>query len=367
MRGVFLDELTWPEAEARFRAGALVVVPIGAFAKEHGPHLPLGTDALVARELARRVAEALPVVVAPVVGFGYYPAFVHYPGSQHLRAETFVALLTDLFEGLVRQGVTRLAVINTGVSTEAPLRVAVRDFYTARGVRVATADIRGLGRATRGLLHQRLGGHADEEETSLVLAIAPGAVRLDRARPDYGHALGAPQTVFYQPTVFDGDPGSGPDHSATGARGDPTLATREKGQAILAEMARELVEGLAALYPDLGATRAGSRRAGGPRPVRGRGPGAYSDRIGTLNLLPLDLSRHLDEIRPRTKRHRSFDQLIAVGAVTTAYHENHIDRCRKLGNGQLVFNRRITNRFTDFQLLDARPQSRDYRTIFLRA
>ena len=251
MRGVFVEELTWPEAEARFRAGALVVVPIGAFAKEHGPHLPLNTDALVARELARRVAEALPVVVAPVVGFGYYPAFVSYPGSQHLRVETFVALLTDVFEGLVRQGVTRLAVINTGVSTEGPLRVAVRDFYAACGIRVATADIRGLGAATRPLLSQRLGGHADEEEASLVLAIVPQAVRLDRARPDYGHALASPATVFYQPTVFDGDPASGPDYSATGARGDPTLATAEKGQAILAEMARELIAGLTTLHPDL--------------------------------------------------------------------------------------------------------------------
>jgi creatinine amidohydrolase len=249
-RGVWLEELTWPEADVRFRAGAVVVIPVGAAAKEHGRHLPLSTDALVARELARRVADELPVVVAPVVSFGYYPAFVGYPGSQHLRAETFVALLTDVFAGLVRQGVTRIAVINTGVSTEAPLRIAVRDVYAIHRVRVAVADIRGLGRGATDLLGQKLGGHADELETALVLAIAPHAVRMDQAEPDYGHALEAPATVFYQPTVFDADPASGPDYSRTGARGDPSLATVEKGRQILEAMARELCDGLRALYPE---------------------------------------------------------------------------------------------------------------------
>jgi creatinine amidohydrolase len=251
MRGAFLEDLSWPEAAARIAAGAVVIVPVGAAAKEHGPHLPLRTDYLVARELGRRIAEALPVLVAPVVSFGYYPAFVRYPGSQHLRAETFSALLTDILTGFVRQGARRLAIVNTGVSTEAPIRIVVRDFYAAHGVRVAVADLATLGRAIRPRLRQRLGGHADELETSLVLAIEPGAVRMDRAQPDYGHLADGPTTVFYQPVVFDADQGSGPDWSRTGARGDPSLASRETGEAALQEVTRELVDGLGALYPEL--------------------------------------------------------------------------------------------------------------------
>lgn len=100
-------------------------------------------------------------------------------------------------------------------------------------------------------LGQKLGGHADELETSLVLAIEPGAVRMERAEPDYGHLADAPANVFYQPVVFDPNPGSGPDWSRTGARGDPSLATRETGEAALREITRELVEGLLTLYPDL--------------------------------------------------------------------------------------------------------------------
>jgi len=67
--GVWLEDLTWPEAKVRFEAGALVVVPVGAASKAHGPHLPLKTDALTARTLAQKLIERLPVIAAPVVGF----------------------------------------------------------------------------------------------------------------------------------------------------------------------------------------------------------------------------------------------------------------------------------------------------------
>ena len=253
MRGVWLETLTWPEAKARFDANAVVVVPIGAAAKEHGHHLPLNTDHLLARALAEGVAAALPVVIAPIVGFGYYPAFVGYPGSQHLRAETFMALLIDIFGKLVADGAGRIAVINTGVSTEAPLQIAVRNILETTGVRIAVADIRRLGLAAARKARQELGGHADEIETSLMLAIAPETVQLDRAVTDYGHALTAPQTVFSRPVRYSGDPASGFDFSATGARGDPTLANAGLGKRVLAEMTRELVEGIRVLYPDVDA------------------------------------------------------------------------------------------------------------------
>ncbi len=250
MKGVWLEDLTWPEAKQWFDKGAPVVVPIGAISKEHGHHLPLKTDWLLARDLSRRVAEKLPVVLAPVVSFGYYPAFVRYPGSQHLSAETFGAILTEILAKFVRDGVKRLAVINTGVSTEPVLRIVVRDFYETHGVRVHTADIRMLGRKTRALMQQKIGGHADEAEASMILAIEPKSVKLDRARTDYGNALDEPATVFYTPTVFDGDAKSGPDYSVAGARGDPTLATAEKGEAILSDMAAELVDGLTKIFPE---------------------------------------------------------------------------------------------------------------------
>jgi creatinine amidohydrolase len=241
--GAWIEKLTWPEVAARIEH-ATVLIPIGARAKEHGPHLPMQTDYLLARALCDGVATQLPVLIAPVVDFGYYPAFVGYPGSQHLRPETFQALLQDVIDGLIRHKAARIAIVNTGVSTEGPVTVVVRETLERTGVRIAVAHIRALGTGTRGLLSQKLGGHADEAETSLILAIDPEAVHLDRAVEDYGNALGEPKTVFYMPTIFREDPASGPDYSVSGARGDPRGATAEKGTAILAAMVGELVDGL---------------------------------------------------------------------------------------------------------------------------
>ena len=154
-----------------------MLLPIGARAKEHGHHLPMQTDYLIARALCEGVAKQLPVLVAPVVDFGYYPAFTGYPGSQHLRAETFIAVLEDLLDGLIRQGARSIAIVNTGVSTEGPVHIAVRNTLAKHGVRVAVADIRALGTGSRSAMQQRLGGHADEWETSLMLAVEPSIGR----------------------------------------------------------------------------------------------------------------------------------------------------------------------------------------------
>jgi len=252
LRGAFLEDLTWLEAKAWFDRDPVIVIAIGAIAKEHGHHLPLNTDFRIARALLEGVGRALPVLLAPILSFGYYPAFRHYPGSQHLEAETFLAVLRELLGGFIGQGARRLAIVNTGVSTEGPIRIAVRDLLQAHGIRVAVADIATLGRKADPLFQQKLGGHADEHETSLMLAIAPDSVRQDLAGPNYGNALGSPKTVFYQPTIFSGEPTSGLDYSEQGARGDPTLATAEKGRQALDAMIEDLVSGLVALHPDLG-------------------------------------------------------------------------------------------------------------------
>ena len=190
MRGVRLEDLTWPEAKAWFDRGAPVIVPIGAISKEHGHHLPLKTDYLYARELSRRVAEVLPVVVAPVVSFGYYPAFVRYPGSQSLcerdlrgaaarNPDEVPARRRAQSRGAEHRRVdgSRSCASSCATSTRRPACACTRPMSACSAA------------ATRGLAQQQTGGHGDEVETSVILAIEPGAVRMDRARVDYGHAL----------------------------------------------------------------------------------------------------------------------------------------------------------------------------------
>lgn len=249
--GRFLEHLTWPEVAAAFKADAPIVFPIGAAAKEHGHHLPMNNDWLLARALAEGVAARLPVLIAPIIPFGYYPVFRAYPGSQHLSADTFVRVLTELLESYLEQGARRLAILNTGVSTEGPIGLATRGILERRGVIISSADIRRLGRGADHLLHQEFGSHADERETSVMLAVAPQVVRLDLARTDYGRE-GAPG-IFATPSTMQSTDPARADYSVTGAYGDPTLATAEKGRAILAAMIEDLVGGLVALFPDLAA------------------------------------------------------------------------------------------------------------------
>ncbi len=247
--GHFIEDLTWPEVAAAFQADLPVVVPIGAAAKEHGHHLPMKTDWLLARALAEGIAAKLPVLIAPTVPFGYYPVFQRYPGSQHLSAETFVRLLTELVEGLLDQGARRIAILNTGVSTEGPVGLATRGILERRGVTIGVADIRRLGRKADHLLMQERGSHADERETSILLAIAPQAVQMKLAKRDYGKES-EPSVFATLTTMQSNDPGAA-DYSETGAFGDPTLASADKGRAFLDAMVADLVAGLIALFPDL--------------------------------------------------------------------------------------------------------------------
>lgn len=221
MRGSWLEDLTWQEAKDRFDAGAPVVIPVGAAAKAHGPHLPLKTDALTARALTQKLVERLPVIAAPVVGFGFYPAFASFAGSQHLSAATFKALLSELLDGLRGHGVGRIVILNTGVSTEKPI-----DEVAAGGDHLLVLHMRGLGAAADKLLDVPEGGHADERETSVMLALEPRSVRMDKLALD------------------------GP-FERTGATGDPVRATAFKGERILAARVEDIVAALRQRWPDL--------------------------------------------------------------------------------------------------------------------
>ena len=182
-----------------------------------------------------------------MVDFGYYPAFVRYPGSQHLKAETFIACSRTSSKASSATRSADIAIVNTGVSTEGP--VASPCAISSSGTACASPSPTSApsARRSRGLLQQTLGGHGDEHETSLILAIEPQSVDIAKAVPDYGNMREEPETVFYRPAIFAIDPGRGPDHSLTGVRGDPTLATAEKGRATLSAMIEELVAGLTKL------------------------------------------------------------------------------------------------------------------------
>ncbi len=115
-RRILMNELSWVEYQKRVEAGAAVILPVGA-TEQHGPHLPMGTDAMLATAVAKGVAEKINAIVAPVVAFGYksQPKMgggQHFCGTTSLDADTLAHVLRDVIKELARHGVRRMVLIN---------------------------------------------------------------------------------------------------------------------------------------------------------------------------------------------------------------------------------------------------------------
>jgi creatinine amidohydrolase len=237
--GTLLEDLTWVEAERVLTPDAVVVIPLGAAAKEHGPHLRLKNDWLLAEYFKRRVLDAARVVVAPAVTYHFYPAFVEYPGSTSLRLETARDLMVDIVRGLAAHGPRRFYVLNTGVSTLRALEPAAAQL-AGDGILMRYTDILTVAGPVEARVRQQEGGtHADEIETSLMLYIAPETVDMRQAVKDYHPG---PERGLTR------ERGTKRTYSASGVFGDATLATREKGEVV----AEAMVKGMLA---DIEATR----------------------------------------------------------------------------------------------------------------
>lgn len=237
MAGCYLSELSWVEARARLRGDSVVVLPLGAAAKEHGPHLQLDNDRVLAEYFSRRLVEADDVIVAPTIAYHYYPAFIAYAGSTTLRLETARDLVVDIARSLAAFGPRRFYVLNTGVSTVRALEPAA-ELLAAHGILLHYTRIERAASTVIAAIQQQEGGsHADEVETSMMLYIAPQSVDMSKAARDFHPGSG--------PLTPDRD-GAGV-YSATGIYGDATLATREKGEAIVEAAVSDLMADIARL------------------------------------------------------------------------------------------------------------------------
>jgi creatinine amidohydrolase len=234
-----LETLAWPEAETVLTPETVVVVPLGAASKEHGPHLKLSNDLTLANYLTQRVADATPVVVAPTLTYHFYPAFLEYPGSTSLSLATARDMTADVVRTLSEYGPRRFYVLNTGVSTTRALDPAAALLASA-GVLVRYTNLSArLDQAGKGLIEQAGGSHADEVETSMMLYIDPSNVDMTKAVKDY-----TPSTSTARLTRQRGGTGT---YSPTGIWGDPTRATREKGRVFVEALVAGILEDIASL------------------------------------------------------------------------------------------------------------------------
>ncbi|MGI9382924.1 MAG: creatininase family protein, partial [Methyloligellaceae bacterium] len=222
----YVGGMTWDAVGDRLEAGAAALLPIGAGAKEHGFHLPMNTDQLQAEWLAARIAERFDVLIWPTLSYGHYPAFVNYAGSCSLSADTFGRMVRELAEGLLGFGARAVLVLDTGVSTLRPVARALTPLFEEGAVHLKIHDGPRYGAVMARLGEQAYGSHADEFETARMLAMAPEQLVMARAEASPANA------VFQEGPMTPHDPGA-PNYSRSGSFGDPTLATPEKGEALL--------------------------------------------------------------------------------------------------------------------------------------
>lgn len=239
MIGVRLMELTSPETADAVQKYPVAVLPVGAGSKEHGPHLPCGTDLFVVEELARRVLDACPVILLPSLAYGYFPAFIDFPGSVSLTPEHFMGVVGDVVRSIARHGTRKFLILDGGVSTFPLLRTLAMELHNELKIQVALTNILGLGaEVEKQISEQSAGGHADEMETSNMLFIRPDLVKMDRAvrevQPSIPHARGEGGVV----KVYV----AGRMMTKSGINGDATLARKDKGEKLLAAMAQDIID-----------------------------------------------------------------------------------------------------------------------------
>ncbi len=234
MTGIHLDRLTWPEIESEIHSGRdTVIVPFGS-TEQHGRHLPLGTDAVLGDEIGWGLAQRLDTFLAPTVRFGCSEHHMAFSGTISLAEETFHRIVADIVASLSGHGFRRIILLPTHGGNFKPLADAVATIEPTDGVRVlAFTNLEGLvttaaeSSGTFGVSAAESGAHSGEWETSLILALRPEQVKMDRAAAGF---VGELSEIMAK--VFDGIQAL----DRNGVLGDPRPAKAEAGRKYLTDI-----------------------------------------------------------------------------------------------------------------------------------
>lgn len=221
-----IEEMAWPEVREAIKNNRVLIIPLGTASKEHGPHLPMNNDLILANYLRDRVLQKLDnVLAAPTMTYHYYSTFVDYPGTISLSYQTSLGMILDTVHVLASQGFKKIYFLNTGIRTLDVLKTA-KKILTSENIAMDYLDLEIPLQedAIKKLIQQPRGSHADEVETSMMLYIAPQVVKMDRAKKDDAQKTGLPGAG-----LTPNPNNKTKTYSASGSWGDPTLATQEKG------------------------------------------------------------------------------------------------------------------------------------------
>lgn len=224
-KSIFIEDQTWVEAKNLLTDSTLVVIPLGAAAKEHGPHLLLKNDLLITDYLTQRIAKEESTIIYPTLNYSFYPGFIEYSGSTSLSFDTSVDMVVTLCWIISRHGPKKFYILNSGVSTIGPLKIAAEQLARIGILMMYSDPLPLIKDAELKVRQQPEGTHADEIETSMMLYMAPTTVDMSKA----GREIPTEQ----KPGPWSPTPGGRGTYHPLGIYGDATLATREKGEVIV--------------------------------------------------------------------------------------------------------------------------------------
>ncbi|HEX6995968.1 MAG TPA: creatininase family protein [Gammaproteobacteria bacterium] len=250
------QDLTTTDFAAVDPESTVALLPVAAV-EQHGPHLPLSTDAVIAAELARavlgRMSGATTLLVLPLAEIGHSPEHASFAGTLTARAETLLALWTEIGRSVANAGVRKLIMLNSHGGQKALVDIVATRLRADHGLFVVRANTFSLG-TPPGLFDPRelaLGLHGGDFETSLMLHLRPDLVRTERIA-DF---VGLPERLAAEHQVLGVEKPIGfgwlsEDLHPDGAVGRAGRASAEKG----ARCFEHLVSRLARLVDEVAAT-----------------------------------------------------------------------------------------------------------------
>ncbi|HHW40057.1 MAG TPA: creatininase family protein [Syntrophomonadaceae bacterium] len=250
---VWLQELCWTDVRDYLEKSDIIIIPVGSV-EQHGNHLPLGTDAMVAITLAEDAAKKTGVLVAPPLWFGWSPHHMVLPGTITMRPEVLLEILYDIIDSLHKHGFNKFVVINGHRIVNIPwIQIASERAQRVLGVKIVLFDPAYMSKEILPKLEYGPVGHSEEIETSHMMYKYPKLVHLEKAQdnPPKQHLL------YFVDPAYTGDtlcyiPGTMRDMKesaqvAGGTTGTPSKSSREKGGLYhrhLVENLVKVIEGL---------------------------------------------------------------------------------------------------------------------------
>jgi len=240
---VYWYDLTWDEVKEKLPNIGTVILPVGS-CEQHSLHLPLGTDTYSAIHLSEKVAEALKgkVYVLPPIWYGISPHHMNFPGTITLSEDTLISLVLDIAYSLKQHGIEKLVIINGHGGNIPALTIALREIRDGLGMKAALINPwLFISDITEKVLESKIWGHAGEFETSTAFVDMPGKVRVSKIKKPVIKEPKTPYTAIWEKDKVI-TPWNTDEFTDTGAIGDPTKASKEKGEKLFNAMLERTIK-----------------------------------------------------------------------------------------------------------------------------